>query len=189
MTEEDYVRQPSDTEGGGSEAVDPGALWQRFHARLLIFGMRRLGSRADAEDVAQDTLQRVTQALDESRLREPGALPAFVFQTALHVCQQSLRKRSRERRALEGYARSSLDEDGVAHALTDLIDEERRRVVRLALQSLDRDDRELLEQLYTRDVDPEQLAGHLGISPGTLRVRKHRALKRLSAALGEEVTQ
>jgi RNA polymerase sigma-70 factor, ECF subfamily len=190
VTEGDYAIQPSDTEGeGGADAVEPDALWRRFHMRLLVLGMRRLGQRADAEDMAQDTLQRVAKALRENRLREPGALPAFVYQTALHVCQQSLRKRYRERRALEGYAHSAADEDGVAHALTDLIDEERRRVVRAALQSLGVDDRELLEQLYTRDTDPAELAGQLGISSGALRVRKHRALQRLSAALGEDVTQ
>ena len=188
VTEGDYVRQPSDSEGG-SAAVDPDDLWRRFHARLLMLGVRRLGNRADAEDMAQDALQRVAQALRENRLRELGALPGFVYQTAVHVCQQSLRKRYRERRALEGYARSSVEDAGVPHALTDLIDEERRRVVRLALQSLGLDDRELLEQLYARDTDPEQLAGQLGISSGALRVRKHRALQRLSAALGEEVTQ
>jgi RNA polymerase sigma-70 factor (ECF subfamily) len=192
VTEEDSVRQPYDGGAEGErivEDLDRGALWSRFHARLLILGMRRLGSRADAEDMAQDALQRVTKALDEKRLREPGALPAFVYQTALHVCQQSLRKRYREQRALEGYARSSVEEDGAGHALTNLIDEERRRVVRLALQSLRRDDRELLEQLYARDADPEELAERLGISAGALRVRKHRALQRLSAALGEKVTE
>jgi len=190
VTEGDYVSQASDTAGdGGLEAAEPDALWRRFHMRLLMLGMRRLGHRADAEDMAQDTLQRVATALRENRLREPGALPAFVYQTAVHVCQQSLRKRYRERRALEGYARSATDENGVAHALTDLIDDERRRVVRTALQTLGSDDRELLEQLYTRDTDPEQLADRLGISPGALRVRKHRALQRLSAALGEDVTQ
>lgn len=192
MTEADSVGQPSEGEGQGErtvENVDRGALWSRFHARLLIFGMRRLGSRADAEDMAQDALQRVTKALDENRLREPKALPGFVYQTALHVCQQSLRKRYRERHALERYARSSPEERGVPPPLTDLIDEERRRAVRLALQSLPADDRELLEQLYSRDAELERLAAQLGISPGALRVRKHRALKRLSAALGEEVTE
>lgn len=190
VTEADSVRQPSDGDRERTiEDLDRSALWNRFHARLLILGMRRLGNRADAEDMAQDALQRVTKALDERRLRDLGALPAFVYQTALHVCQQALRKRYRERRALEGYAQSSLEENGVAHALTDLIDEERRRVVRSALQTLGLDDRELLEQLYTRDTDPEQLAERLGISAGALRVRKHRALQRLSAALGEDVTQ
>jgi RNA polymerase sigma factor (sigma-70 family) len=171
VTEGHYDIQPSDRD---SEPVDPGALWRRFHARLLILGVRRLGNRAEA--------------LAEDRLRDPGALPAFVYQTAVHVCQQSLRKRYRERNALHSYARESLEEGGVAPPLTDLIDDERRRVVRLALQSLAMEDRELLEQLYTRDTDPDRLARQLGITAGALRVRKHRALKRLSAALGEEVT-
>ena len=74
VTEEDYVRQPSDTDGdGGTEAVEPDALWRRFHMRLLMLGMRRLGNRADAEDMAQDALQRVAKALVEKRLREPAA--------------------------------------------------------------------------------------------------------------------
>lgn len=189
MAEGDSVRPPSAGSAERVEYIDSGALWRRFHSRLLILGVRRLGNRADAEDMAQDALQRVAEALHQSRVREPSALPAFVYQTAIHVCQQSLRKRYRERRALEGYARSSPDDHGAAHALTDLIDEERRRTVRLALQRLAVDDRELLEQLYARDTDPEQLAGRLGISSGALRVRKHRALQRLSAALRDEVTE
>jgi RNA polymerase sigma-70 factor (ECF subfamily) len=189
VTEADSVSQQSDGERKRSDNLDRDALWSRFHSRLLILGLRRLGSRADAEDMAQDALQRVAKALDENRLREPGALPGFVYQTALHVCQQSLRKRYRERHALERYARSPPDEGGVAAPLTDLIDEERRRGVRAALQSLATDDRELLEQLYARDAELEQLAAQLGISAGALRVRKHRALKRLSAALGEDVTE
>src|SRR6185503_4307749 len=157
---------PSDSEDdGGPEAVGLDALWRRFHARLLILGMRRLGHRADAEDMAQDALQRVAKALSENRLREPGALPAFVYQTALHVCQQSLRKRYRERRALEAYARSSPDESGPP-PWTDLVAEERRRVVRRALQTLAADDRELLEQLYARDAELDELAARLGISLG-----------------------
>jgi RNA polymerase sigma factor (sigma-70 family) len=150
--------------------------------------MRRLGNRADAEDMAQDALQRVAKALEENRLREAGALPGFVFQTARHVCQQWLRKRGRERRALESFGGDMSEADERA-PLTDLIDDERRRAVRLALQSLAMEDRELLEQLYAADADPDQLALRLGITSGALRVRKHRALKRLSEALGEDVTQ
>jgi RNA polymerase sigma-70 factor, ECF subfamily len=184
VTEADKLRPPLD---GSSERLpdrrDPHALWNRFHRRLVIFGMRRLGSRSDAEDVAQEALQRVTQALGENRLREVDALPGFIFQTALHVCQQWLRKRGREDRALEGYGQSAADAYSPA-PLTDLIDEERRGVVRQALQSLPAEDRDLLEQLYALDTDPQELAQRLGITPGALRVRKHRILKRLSVALG-----
>jgi RNA polymerase sigma-70 factor (ECF subfamily) len=175
-------------QGERSSDVNAGTLFGRFHARLLIFGMRRLGNRADAEDLAQDALQRVAKALDENRLREPGALAAFVFQTARHVCQQWLRKRGRERRALESYGAGASEIDDSA-PLTDLVDVERRRAVRLALQSLAGEDRQLLEQLYALDAEPEEVARGLGITSGALRVRRHRALNRLSDLLGEDVTK
>lgn len=175
--------------GSGEAGVgDPGVLWERFHRRLVILGMRRLGNRADAEDAAQETLHRVTKALGENRLRDIDALPGFVFQTARHVCQQWWRKQGRERRALEDYGRDPGDPCSAAQPLTDLIDEERRRAVRQAMQSLAAEDRQLLEQFYVLDTDPQELAQRLRITPGALRVRKHRVLKRLSAALGEDVT-
>jgi RNA polymerase sigma-70 factor (ECF subfamily) len=188
VTEADKLRPPAD---GGDEQVqqsDAGALWHRFHRRLVILGMRRLGSRADAEDIAQEALQRVTKALGENRLRDADALPGFVFQTARHVCQQILRKRGREHRALEGIGNDAEEPSSTAQPLTDLIDEERRVVVRQALRSLASEDRQLVEQLYVLDVDPQELAQRLGITPGALRVRKHRILKRLSAALSNDVT-
>jgi RNA polymerase sigma-70 factor (ECF subfamily) len=188
VSETDHVRAPLEGAGAGTSAdVTSGTLFGRFHARLLIFGMRRLGNRADAEDMAQDALQRVAKALDENRLREPGALPAFVFQTARHVCQQWLRNRGRERRALASYGSGASEVDDSA-PLTDLIDVERRRAVRLAMQSLAPEDRHLLERLYALDADPDDLARELEISPGALRVRKHRALKRLSEVIGQDVT-
>lgn len=185
MTESDEARGLSGAESPGEGERD--ALWHRFHHRLVIVGMRRLGSRADAEDAAQETLQRVTRALNENRLREAEALPGFVLQTAVHVCQQWLRKRGREHRALDGYAQEPSNTEVASHALTGLIDDERRKVVRGALNSLPADERYLLEQLYVQDADPQQLAERLGITPGALRVRKHRILKRLSELLRDTV--
>lgn len=184
MTESDETTQ-KEMSDAPSPVGDDTDLWHRFHRRLVIVGMRRLGNRADAEDVAQETMQRVTRALNENRLRESAALPGFVLQTAVHVCQQWLRKRGREHRALDGYANEPSEE--AVHPLSGLIDDERRQVVRGALQSLPTDERELLEQIYVLDADPLQLAERLGITPGALRVRKHRILKRLSETLPHTV--
>ena len=67
-----------------------------------------------------------------------------------------------------------------------LIEEGRREEVREALEKLGRDDRELLRLLYVEALPTSVIAERLCIDPGTLRVRKHRALKRLSALLGED---
>ena len=186
MTEADELSQPTgDDSERSSDDGDPRGLWNRFHRPLLILGMRHLGSRADAEDMAQEALHRVTKALGENRVRELRALPGFVLQTARHICQQWLRKRGREHRALQGYGQESDDSSSTVQPLTDLIDEERRVVVRRALQLLPAEDRQLLEHLYVLDTDPNDLAQRLQITPGALRVRKHRILKRLAASLGE----
>ena len=60
-------------------------------------------------------------------------------------------------------------------------------MVRSALKSLPAEERHLLEQIYVQDTDPLQLAERLGITPGALRVRKHRILKRLSELLRDTV--
>jgi RNA polymerase sigma-70 factor (ECF subfamily) len=185
VTESDEVTHTGMSDAPSSIGDDTADLWHRYHRRLVMVGMRRLGSRADAEDVAQETLQRVTRALNENRLRESAALPGFVLQTAVHVCQQWLRKRGREHRALDGFAHEPGEE--VVHPLTGLIDDERRKVVRDALKKLPDEDRALLEQIYVLDTDPSQLAERLGITPGALRVRKHRILKRLAETLRDTV--
>jgi RNA polymerase sigma-70 factor (ECF subfamily) len=64
------------------------------------------------------------------------------------------------------------------------VSEERRRRVRTALETLSPEDRDLLRAVYFAQVDMAELAAKLGLSPGALRVRKHRAVQRLAAALG-----
>lgn len=140
---------------------------------------------AAAEDIAQETLRRVVEALRAKRLEHPEALPAFVFQTARNVCQHWVRHTARERAAftrLERETASRLDEGDVLGAL---ISEERTRTVRAALDRLSADDRELLTLLFYHDLDALDVSKRLGTTAAALRVRKHRALRRLAARLGE----
>ncbi|MFW6202616.1 MAG: RNA polymerase sigma factor [Gemmatimonadota bacterium] len=163
-------------------------LVDRFHERLLVFAARRFPDTGSAEDVAQETLRRVIEAVREGRVRDPDALPAYVFQTARHVCLHGVRKARRRRRALlrMGGRASALGDDRRGDALDALVGEERRARVRAALQRLDASDRELLWMLYFEGLDTAEAADRLEVTRGALRVRKHRALKRLRAALREE---
>jgi RNA polymerase sigma factor (sigma-70 family) len=58
--------------------------------------------------------------------------------------------------------------------------------LRRALVKLSPDDQQLLELLFEHELGRTQAATHLGIRPGTLSVRKHRALARLRAAWDED---
>ena len=165
-----------------TEALE-GNLAQQYWERLRVFGARRLGDAALAEDLAQEVLRRVTEALRTGRVENLEALPAFVFQTATHLCMHHYRSRGREERALSRLA--GMDPGNPAPGpLEVLMSEESRGVVRSALDRLDTSDRDLLRRIYFDDEPSAETARRLQVTPGALRVRKHRALERLAGLLG-----
>jgi len=171
----------------GAEATDASPAEQAldpFRERIRLFALYRLRDGAAAEDLAQETLRRVSAALREGRLENPQALPAYVFQTARHLCLQRDRSAARESHALSRWAAEQSGE-AEGDALLGLLSEERRAAVRRALSGLEAGDRRLLELLYYQDAATPDIARELGISAEALRVRKHRALRRLAVRLGE----
>lgn len=158
-------------------------LVSHYWERVRLFALRRVGDAAAAEDVAQEVLRRVTDALRAGRVDDHAALPGYVFKTALYVCLHHARSAGREARALEQFdvASSPAPDDALAR----LIKAERRATVALALQRLESQDRELLHSFYFQQLDTAEIAQRLGVTSEALRVRKHRALRRLAEALGE----
>ncbi len=168
-----------------SPAFTEVALVERYWERIRLFATRRLGDTSAADDVAQETIRRVVDALRAGRVNDLDALPGFVFQTARHICQQQARSATREARAFERLSSSTSEAGEQPDALAALISSERREEVRRALARLGDAERDLLCALYYAQAEPAELAARLGISDGALRVRKHRALKRLAELLGE----
>jgi RNA polymerase sigma-70 factor (ECF subfamily) len=161
-------------------------LSKRYWERIRLFAARRLRDRALAEDVAQEVIRRALEALRANRVENLDALPAFLFQTARHVCMQRARSAGREGRALERMA-SGEEESGSSRfdsPLTDLIGEERRDAVRHALHALEPDDRNLLLMSYEETLESAEIGRRLGITSGAVRVRRHRAVRKLAELLG-----
>ena len=135
----------------------------------------------EASDVAQETLLRTLEALRAGRIHDISAIPAFLFQTARHICMHRARSGQRESRALRRFAANA---DSISdHPLASLIREQQKDAVRLALGRLTTDDRSLLEMSYGEELDTAEIARRLGISEGAVRVRRHRAIRRLAEAL------
>lgn len=168
-----------DADQRGGESIDHlvATLHDRFWERVRVFAARRIDEGSAAADVAQETLRRVIQALRDGRVADLDALPGFVFQTARNICMHHGRARRRRDAAF-----TKLDTEPFADVdvLAALVSEERRRTVRNELAKLDPADRELLDMIYVRELEPAEAARLLGITPGALRVRKHRALARLA---------
>jgi RNA polymerase sigma-70 factor (ECF subfamily) len=197
VASDDQPPQPLDSPGAAPRAVSTPAqqvvanpadhseeaLARQYWERIRLFATRRLGDLGGAEDVAQETIRRVMEALRAGRVRQLETLSSFVFQTALHLCQQQHRSSERESRALGRIAAS--DVPAPPDALSALISRERCAQVNQALLELRPEDRDLLRLMYFQELDPEEIARRWGITAGALRVRKHRALQRLAELVGD----
>ena len=163
----------------------PAEIVKRFTGRLRVFATHRLHDASEAEDVTQETLRCVLEAVQAGRVQDLEALPGFVFQTARNICLKKIRGETRRRRAMDRLS-SGAEEAGDRDPLLELIDRERQMRVRHALLKLGSQDRELLRVLYVEGISLEDAGRRLGVTDGAARVRKHRALRRLGKCLGED---
>jgi len=73
------------------EAWAIGVTWHRFAPMVLTMAERSLGSRSDAEDLAQEVFLSVFQKA--RNLREPEKLRSFVYSFAVFGLKSELRRR------------------------------------------------------------------------------------------------
>jgi len=73
------------------EAWAMGVTWHRFAPMVLTMAERSLGSRADAEDLAQDVFLSISRRA--KTLREPEKLRSFVYSFAVFGLKSELRRR------------------------------------------------------------------------------------------------
>lgn len=185
-------RTPEIREGGSGARSDdaPAAaeseLIDRFWQRVRLLAVRKLGDPTAAEDVAQETLRRVIEAVRQDRIRNPDALPAFVLQTARHVCSHRLRDSHRRSKKYHLFRREPEENPSPRDPVASLVSRERREAVREALARLSDSDRTLLRRFFYEGHETREVASDLDLEAGTVRVRKHRALRRLARELGEK---
>jgi RNA polymerase sigma-70 factor, ECF subfamily len=67
--------------------------WERFAPMVLMTARRVLGSRSEAEDIAQEVFCRVF--LKAKTLREPEKLRSFVYSVAMRALASELRRQKR----------------------------------------------------------------------------------------------
>jgi RNA polymerase sigma-70 factor (ECF subfamily) len=156
---------------------------ERYLPRLRMFALRRLRVLADADDAAQETLRRILVALRERRVLDLQALPAYVFETARHVCAHHARRSQRTQRAHASLSDLVAANSPEGDPLSILISAERVQAVREALAVLAPEDRELLRLTYAEGLSADLIAERLGLSAGNVRVRRHRVQKELARRL------
>jgi len=133
---------------------------------------RLLGSRQEAEDVAQEACARA--CLRWNKLARYGTPKPWVVRVATNLAIDQYRRRQRAQAADPG-----------APAPVEPVDA-RRVDLHRALSRLTRRQRDVVVLRYIADLSEADTAEALGCAPGTVKSHATRGLAALRAALGEE---
>jgi RNA polymerase sigma-70 factor (ECF subfamily) len=164
-------------------------LIERYRDELFHFLTRFLGSRAAAEDVFQETFLQVhlsADTFDTSRRLKP-----WLFTIAANKARDYHRKHGRRTPVSLS---SSIGEEGQSQRYVDLmeadlptpdaplLDAERSRLVKAAIDSMPAHLREILLLSYFQRLSYNQIAETLEIPLGTVKSRLHTAVATFARA-------
>ena len=150
------------------------ALFREHHLELVRLALVMVGDQATAEDVVQDAFEQLHRRWH--RLREPGSGLAYARASVLNGCRTAARRSVVARKYLPRLAGPLIRGPDAEAALAD------QSEMLAALRRLPRRQREVLVLRYYVDLDVEEIAGTLRISPGAVRSTASRGLSALGRA-------
>ena len=159
-----------------------------YEKQVYRLALRQLGNPHDAQDAAQEVFLRAYRGI--GRFRADAKLSTWVFQIAMNVCIDMVRRQSRRPVV-------SLTQGDDEESMIDLPDEsyapepiyERRALreeVQSALKRLSPEHREIIVLRDITGLSYEEIADVLQITTGTVKSRLFRARDRLASILRGE---
>lgn len=163
--------------GGLASAFE--TLVLRHQRRMYNVALKQLGAEHRAADAVQETFIGLYRALP--RYRPEGKLPVLLYRILLNQIRRNRRWWWRSRLELvdELPARTA---DATQEAA--ILERERAKEVRQAIQRLPRRYREVVTLRFDGDLTYREVADVLEVPVGTVKSRLHTALGKLEATLG-----
>jgi RNA polymerase sigma-70 factor (ECF subfamily) len=166
------------------------ALVRQHCGHLLAVARRFLGSEEDSADAVQNAFLAAFRALHS--FEGNSALGTWLHRIMVNVCRMKLRSRSRSRAVRIDDLLQTFDETGrhsspirpwEDHVLERLTQAETCAFVRSCIERLPEPYRTVLLLRDIEEFDTEQTAQQLGINPGAVKTRLHRARQALRTLL------
>lgn len=152
-------------------------LFRRLAPRVRLYGLRHLRDPAAADDLVQDVILTTFDGLREGKVRELESLASFVLGTCRKVVANLRRGERRRRELLEWHGRELAPAFAEPEPPLDL-----DRLAR-CLAALAARERTIVASSFYAERSADEIAVELGLTPGNVRVVRHRALGRLRSCM------
>jgi RNA polymerase sigma-70 factor (ECF subfamily) len=172
ISDEDLARRVAASPTGLARDEEA-ELYRRFAPRVRLYGLRHLRDAAAAQDLVQEVLLVAIRRLRAGEVKAPQQIGSFILGTS-RVLAMSLGRGARQRELLEAqFAReaAACGPMPATHLDQGRVDE--------CLKALAERDRTVLVLTFYAERTTQQIGNELGVSPGAVRVVRHRAIERL----------
>ena len=156
-------------------------IYDRHYSRVLGYATSMLRDRTAADDVVQETFIRAQANLDS--LRDPAKVLAWLLRIAHNLCMDQLRARQASRIEQAADPETAPAARVEPRVQSDLERGEMSACVRGKVDALPDTDRSVILLYDISGLSQEEIAGILGIEVGAVKVRLHRARRKLRALL------
>ena len=146
-------------------------LFDRYHLRIYNFFQKMVRNQAVSEDLTQDVFAKVIRYRSSYK---QGNFASWIFTIARNIFSTYYQKQKKERSLVIND--DTLDSGEV---LVSESNEEELSYLQKALLKLSNSDRELIIMNRFQEIKYEQIAEIIGSSEGAVKVKVHRALKKL----------
>jgi RNA polymerase sigma-70 factor (ECF subfamily) len=151
-------------------------LCRRMAPRIHLYGLRHLRSSSAADDLVQQVLVTVLEALRAGRLRESDKVAHFVMGTCRMTVLDQRRGAKRQERLLAEFGADLVPAAPAGPSI------DRERLTR-CVQSLNERERSVVVLTFYDEQTSRAAATALGLSEAHVRVVRHRALKQLHTCM------
>jgi RNA polymerase sigma-70 factor (ECF subfamily) len=165
---------PRIAQGDGEAEAE---MCRRMGPRIRLYGLRHLRSASAADDLVQQVLLKVLEALRNTRLRETDKLAQFVLGTCRMTVLDLRRSSQRQEELLTIFGRDLAPEPSPMPGVDD-------RQLAGCVQALKERERSVVVMTFYDEQTAAETARFLGISEANVRVIRHRAIQQLRACMG-----
>jgi RNA polymerase sigma-70 factor, ECF subfamily len=154
-----------------------------YFTRLLTIKLRSAGlPKSGGDDVRQETLLRVLNAVQADKVEEPEKLGPYVFSVCKHVTQEWWRSEQANR---NGDGEEAFEFPDPATGPEEAVRaEEIRKTAAWVLEQIPEKDRKILIAVFIDEQEKDDICRAFNISREYLRVLVHRALRSAREKLG-----
>ena len=153
---------------------------RRTHRRVYTQALRLVGDRQEAEDVAQEAYLRVFRSL--AGFREESQFETWLYRIVANSAISHLRRRGRFGELLRDPEEHPVDVPSETRVEEEAID---RDSLAVALETLPLSLRVVVVLKDVYGLSHQEIGAELGVSEGAVKVRLHRARRRLQEILRE----